>query len=95
MAAVLDHVADRLKAGAKADLLALAQITFVKSRTARVFYENSYKSVAYIANADPEELVPVLMQVMFNASMYAILPTDEPPGATNEATPERERRTEV
>ncbi|KAK8049073.1 hypothetical protein PG994_010803 [Apiospora phragmitis] len=62
MAAVLDHVADRLKAGAKADLLALAQITFVKSRTARVFYENGYKSVAAIANADPRELVPVLMQ---------------------------------
>ncbi|KAK8056766.1 DNA polymerase theta subunit [Apiospora rasikravindrae] len=62
MAAVLDHVADRLKAGAKADLLALAQITFVKSRTARVFYENGYKSVAAIANADPKELVPVLMQ---------------------------------
>ncbi|KAK8139893.1 hypothetical protein PG984_001016 [Apiospora sp. TS-2023a] len=62
MAAVLDHVADRLKAGAKADLLALAQITFVKSRTARVFYDNGYKSVASIANADPKELVPVLMQ---------------------------------
>ncbi|KAK8083039.1 DEAD/DEAH box helicase [Apiospora saccharicola] len=62
MAAVLDHVADRLKAGAKDDLLALAQITFVKSRTARVFYENGYKSVASIANADPKELVPVLMQ---------------------------------
>ncbi|KAK8095452.1 DNA polymerase theta subunit [Apiospora kogelbergensis] len=62
MAAVLDHVADRLKAGAKDDLLALAQITYVKSRTARVFYENGYKSVAAIANADPKELVPVLMQ---------------------------------
>ena len=63
MAAVLDHFADRLKAGAKADLLALAQITYIKSRTARVFYENGYKSVAAIANADPRELVPVLMQV--------------------------------
>ncbi|KAK6865840.1 hypothetical protein PG990_004719 [Apiospora arundinis] len=62
MAAVLDHVSDRLKAGAKDDLLALAQITYVKSRTARVFYENGYKSVAAIANADPKELVPVLMQ---------------------------------
>lgn len=62
MAAVLDHVADRLKAGAKADLLELAKITFVKSRTARVFYDNGFKSVASIANADPMELVPVLMQ---------------------------------
>lgn len=62
MAAVLDHVADRLKAGAKADLLELAKITFVKSRTARVFYDNGFKSVASIANADPMELVPILMQ---------------------------------
>ncbi|KAI4601492.1 hypothetical protein KJ359_011621 [Pestalotiopsis sp. 9143b] len=53
---------DRLKAGAKADLLELAKITFVKSRTARVFYDNGFKSVASIANADPMELVPVLMQ---------------------------------
>ncbi|KAH6660154.1 P-loop containing nucleoside triphosphate hydrolase protein [Truncatella angustata] len=62
MAAVLDHVADRLRAGAKTDLLELAKITFVKSRTARVFYDNGFKSVAAIANADPTELVPVLMQ---------------------------------
>jgi len=34
MAAALDHFTDRLKAGAKADLLDLAKITFVKSRTA-------------------------------------------------------------
>jgi replicative superfamily II helicase len=63
MAAVLDHVADRLKAGAKADLLELAKITFVKSRTARVFYDNGFKSVAAVANADPTELIPILMQV--------------------------------
>lgn len=62
MAAVLDHVADRLKAGAKADLLALAKITFIKSRTARVFYDNGYKSIAAVANADPKDLVPALMQ---------------------------------
>lgn len=34
MAAALDHFSDRLKAGARSDLLALAKITFVKSRTA-------------------------------------------------------------
>lgn len=34
MASVLEHFVDRLKAGAKADLLALARIAFVKSRTA-------------------------------------------------------------
>ncbi|KAI1416041.1 P-loop containing nucleoside triphosphate hydrolase protein [Hypoxylon sp. FL1857] len=62
MAAVLDHFSDRLNAGAKSDLLALAKITFVKSRTARVFYENGFKTVAAIANADPKELVPILIQ---------------------------------
>ncbi|RYP34974.1 hypothetical protein DL767_004051 [Monosporascus sp. MG133] len=62
MAAILDHFSDRLNAGARSDLLALAKITFIKSRTARVFYENGFKSVAAIANADPRELVPVLMQ---------------------------------
>ncbi|KAM5351654.1 hypothetical protein ACJ41O_004377 [Fusarium nematophilum] len=34
MAAALDHFQDRLVAGAKADLLALAKIPFIKSRTA-------------------------------------------------------------
>jgi hypothetical protein len=34
MAAALDHFSDRLKAGAKADLLELSKITFIKSRTA-------------------------------------------------------------
>ncbi|OTA64558.1 P-loop containing nucleoside triphosphate hydrolase protein [Hypoxylon sp. EC38] len=62
MAAVLDHFSDRLNAGAKSDLLALAKITFIKSRTARVFYENGFKTVAAVANADPKELVPILMQ---------------------------------
>ncbi|KAI0176300.1 P-loop containing nucleoside triphosphate hydrolase protein [Hypoxylon sp. FL1284] len=62
MAAMLDHFSDRLSAGAKSDLLALAKVTFIKSRTARVFYENGFKTVAAIANADPKELVPILMQ---------------------------------
>lgn len=63
MAAILDHFSDRLRAGAKADLLALAKVTFIKSRTARVFYDNGFKTVALLANADPKELVPILMQV--------------------------------
>ncbi|KAI1768237.1 P-loop containing nucleoside triphosphate hydrolase protein [Hypoxylon sp. FL1150] len=62
MAAILDHFSDRLNAGAKSELLALAKVTFIKSRTARVFYENGFKTVAAIANADPKELVPILMQ---------------------------------
>ncbi|KAI1780001.1 P-loop containing nucleoside triphosphate hydrolase protein [Hypoxylon cercidicola] len=62
MAAILDHFSDRVNAGAKSDLLALSKVTFIKSRTARVFYDNGFKTVAAIANADPKELVPVLMQ---------------------------------
>ncbi|KAI1208800.1 P-loop containing nucleoside triphosphate hydrolase protein [Annulohypoxylon truncatum] len=62
MAAILDHFSDRLNAGAKSDLLALTKITFIKSRTARVFYENGLKTVAAVANADPKELVPILIQ---------------------------------
>ncbi|KAJ4422146.1 hypothetical protein N0V82_003230 [Gnomoniopsis sp. IMI 355080] len=66
MAAALDHYSDRLKAGAKSDLLELAKITFVKSRTARVFWDNGLRSVASVANADPQELVPILMQAQPN-----------------------------
>ncbi|ROT37287.1 P-loop containing nucleoside triphosphate hydrolase protein [Sodiomyces alkalinus F11] len=62
MAAALDHFSDRLRAGARADLLDLAKITFIKSRTARVFWENGFRSVAAVANADPKELIPILMQ---------------------------------
>ncbi|KAK0656733.1 P-loop containing nucleoside triphosphate hydrolase protein [Cercophora newfieldiana] len=62
MASALDHFSDRLKAGARSDLLALAKITFVKSRTARIFWDNGFKSVAAVANADPNELLPVLLQ---------------------------------
>ncbi|KAH8591327.1 P-loop containing nucleoside triphosphate hydrolase protein [Bisporella sp. PMI_857] len=62
LAAVLDHFSDRLKAGAKSDLLALAQISYIKSRTARVFWENGFKTVASIAAADPKDILPVLLQ---------------------------------
>jgi replicative superfamily II helicase len=73
MAIALDHLSDRLRAGAGSDLLALAQITFVKSRTARVFWDNGYRTVAAIANADPNELVPILMQVCRPSRPLAII----------------------
>ncbi|KAF5706471.1 DNA polymerase theta subunit [Fusarium mundagurra] len=66
MAAALEHFSDRLVAGARADLLALAKIPFIKSRTARVFWENGFRTVATIANADPTELLPILMQAQPN-----------------------------
>ncbi|PHH83632.1 hypothetical protein CDD82_6078 [Ophiocordyceps australis] len=62
MAAALDHFTDRLMAGARADLLALTKIPFIKSRTARVFWESGYRSIASVANADAGQLLPVLMQ---------------------------------
>lgn len=49
--------------GAKADILALAEITFIKSRTARVFWDNGYKSVGAIATADPKDLLSVFLLV--------------------------------
>ncbi|OAA43214.1 helicase and polymerase containing protein tebichi [Metarhizium rileyi] len=55
MAAALDHFSDRLMAGARAELLALSKVPFVKSRTARVFFENGYRSVAALANANPKD----------------------------------------
>ncbi|KAM4054853.1 DEAD/DEAH box helicase [Hirsutella rhossiliensis] len=66
MSAALDHFSDRLMAGARTDLLALTKIPFIKSRTARVFWESGYRSVASVANADPKELLPVLMQAQPN-----------------------------
>ncbi|MCJ1396196.1 hypothetical protein MMC18_009210 [Xylographa bjoerkii] len=58
---VLEHMCDRLKAGAKSDLLDLAKIPFVKSRTARVFWENGFKSIRTIAAAESKDLVPILV----------------------------------
>jgi len=59
--AALEHMSDRLKAGARADLLELAKIPFVKSRTARVFWENGLKGLRSIAEVDAEDLVPILL----------------------------------
>ena len=61
LAAVLDHTSDRLRAGARADLLELAQIPFVKSRTARVLWENGYRQLAQVAEADVEGVAQVLL----------------------------------
>lgn len=60
---VLEHMSDRLKAGARADLLELAKLPFVKSRTARILWENGFKSLMTVAEADPKDLVPVLLLV--------------------------------
>lgn len=64
LAAVLDHMRDRLEAGARADLLEMAQVTFVKSWTARLLRENGFKNLRALADAEPKDLVPVLMMVI-------------------------------
>ena len=61
--AALEHMFDRLKAGARADLLELAKIPFVKSRTARVFWEHGLRGVARVAEAEAKELIPILLTV--------------------------------
>lgn len=61
LAAVLEHMVDRLRAGARADLLEMAQVTHVKSRMARILWENGFKSVRALAEAEPKDLVPVMM----------------------------------
>lgn len=60
LASVLAHMADRLAAGARADLLDLARISGVKSKTARVLWENGIKSVRAVAEMEAEALVPML-----------------------------------
>ena len=61
--AALEHMSDRLKAGARADLLELAQIPFVKSRTARVFWENGFRDLRTVAEAETKDVLPVLLLV--------------------------------
>lgn len=61
LGAVLEHMCDRLRAGARADLLDLAKVAFVKSRMARLLWENGFKSVRMLAEARVEDIAPVIM----------------------------------
>ena len=60
---VLEHMSDRLTAGARADLLELPKIPFVKSRTARVLWDNGFRSLMAVAECDPKDLLPILLLV--------------------------------
>ncbi|KAI9784170.1 MAG: hypothetical protein M1839_002675 [Geoglossum umbratile] len=60
LAVVLGHMSDRLRAGAKSDLLELSKVAFIKSKTARIFWENGLKSVKAVAQAEPKDIIPVL-----------------------------------
>jgi DNA polymerase theta len=63
LAAVLDHMRDRLEAGARADLLEMAQVTYVKGWTARLLRDNGFRNLRALAEANPKDVVPVLMMV--------------------------------
>ncbi|PYI03628.1 DNA-directed DNA polymerase theta [Aspergillus sclerotiicarbonarius CBS 121057] len=63
LAAVLDHMRDRLEAGARADLLEMAQVTYVKGWTARLLRENGFRNLRALAEANAKDLVPVLKMV--------------------------------
>lgn len=64
LAAVLEHMQSRLYASARADLLEMAQVTFVKGRMARLLYENGFKSVRSLSEADPrKDILPIMMGI--------------------------------
>ncbi|KAI9372787.1 hypothetical protein BJX61DRAFT_505709 [Aspergillus egyptiacus] len=63
LAAVLDHMRDRLEAGARADLLEMAQVAYVKGWTARLLRDNGFRNLRALAEAEPKDIVPVLMMV--------------------------------
>ncbi|RJE20334.1 DNA polymerase theta [Aspergillus sclerotialis] len=63
LAAVLDHMRDRLEAGARADLLEMTQVTYVKSWTARLLRDNGFRNLRALAEAEARDLVPVLLMV--------------------------------
>lgn len=71
LAAVLDHMRDRLEAGARSDLLEMAQVTFVQSWTARLLRENGFRNLRALAEADPKDLVPVLMMVCCSTAVLS------------------------
>lgn len=65
----------------------------------RVFWENGFRTVGTVANADPKELVPVLMQVSlsFIAPLEPIIASDVLMflGATEQDPAEWQRRSQV
>lgn len=76
LAAALDHMRDRLEAGARADLLDMARVVFVKGWTARVLRENGFKNLRALAEADPKALVPVLMLANPRRNQRSLAPGD-------------------
>lgn len=64
LAAVLEHMQSRLYASARADLLEMAQVTFVKGRMARLLYENGFKSIRSLSEADAKkDILPIMLSI--------------------------------
>ncbi|KAI5852311.1 P-loop containing nucleoside triphosphate hydrolase protein [Tricharina praecox] len=68
LAVLLEHYSWRLDLGVKDDLVDLARLPFVKSRTARVFYEAGLRTMENVADAKVEVLVNVLAKAMPGAN---------------------------
>jgi hypothetical protein len=49
LAMVLDHMVGRLRAGTRADLLEIAQVTYVTSHMAHILWGNGMKGVRALA----------------------------------------------
>jgi DNA polymerase theta len=79
LAVVLDHMRDRLQACARVGLLEMARVAYVKSRTAGLLWENGFRTLRLLAEADAMDLVPVLMVVRHFA----------PPSPRSRRTPSR------
>lgn len=94
LAVVLDHMRDRLQAGARTELLELAQVAFVKGFTARVLWENGFKSVQSLAETDAKDLVPVLMLVSIHLILENIFFATLPRQANSDAGPAKKQITQ-
>lgn len=76
-------------------MLALAQVTFIKSRTARIFWDNGYKSVGAVAAADAKELIPILLMVFRLRLLVMSFPANSGIGTTEKVEAGRRRRREI
>ena len=92
---VLEHMRDRLKAGARADLLELAKIPFIKSRTARLFWENGMKSLRAVAAAEVKDIVPILVLVWSVVKVESKTLLITLPGTAEEVEDQRRRRSSI
>jgi len=68
LAVLLEHYSWRLDLGVKDDLVELARLPFVKSRTARVFWDSGLRSMENVVDAGAEKLAEALATAMPSAN---------------------------